>query len=96
MANLFSLNNNAIDANHAHKDKTLLETLAKFQDQYVIATSNTTLPPTDVIDAQLDNSPTMEVPSKIEDAQHSHHNAVPIIKSNNHKNNAMPVPHVPD
>jgi hypothetical protein len=96
MANLCSHNNNAIDANHAHKDKTSLETHAKFQDHNVIATNNTTLPPTNVTDAQLVSYLIMEVPFKIDNAQDTQHNAVPTINSNNHKNNAMLVPHVPD
>jgi hypothetical protein len=89
MVKFNSDNNNASDAKHAQLDKTWLETLAKYQDQHVIATNNIMLKLTNVIDAQLDNFQTMVLTEdKILDAQPSHQLAMLIINSKDHKNNA--------
>jgi hypothetical protein len=55
-----SHNNNASDAKHAQLDNNSLETLAKSQDQSVIAMKNTTQQPTDVTDAEPVCSQEME------------------------------------
>jgi hypothetical protein len=57
-------NNNAMDAQHAHLDKFLEQTISvPSQDQLVIA-MNSSMPTTNAKDAQPVNSAKMEMPAK--------------------------------
>jgi len=82
-------NNNASLAELAHKDKTLLEMHAKFQDQHAHATNNITHKPTDVTDAQSVNSQETDLDNKTKDAEFSNKPVIPTVKSNLTNNNAM-------
>ena len=76
--------------NHAQLVKYLLETLAKHQDQCVIATKNTTKQPTYVTIAPWDNSQEiMLMVDKIKDAKLWTNNVTLKVKSNSDNNNAM-------
>jgi hypothetical protein len=73
----------AINANHAMLDNNSSVMFAKHQDQYVPATNNTMLKPTDVTNAELVNSQEMELmPDKMDNAKPFHNNVMLMVKSN--------------
>jgi hypothetical protein len=79
---------NASDAKLAHKDKTLLETNAKFQDQLAHVINNTTPPLTDVTTVVLDNFQETDSVFKTEDAKLTLNNVTLMVRFNLDNNNA--------
>jgi hypothetical protein len=87
-------NNNAINANHAHKDNHLLTDLANSQDQHVIVIKNITLLLIDVTIAQQIHSQIMElVVDKISDAKFTTQHVMLQVNNNLDNNNALDVKH---
>jgi hypothetical protein len=90
------VNNNASDVKHAQVVKILSETSAKFQDQFAIATKNTTKQTTDALTVQMVNSQETQevlVVDKIKDARSITNNVTLEVKSNSDKTNASDAKH---
>jgi len=81
-------NNNATDASLVKLEEHLLVTIAKCQNQFVLATNNITRRQTNVITAQLVNSQVTPTLTKMVDVPLTHKTVAPATQSNWANNNA--------